>query len=400
MGQFAVLGLLALAALALAHKELKVTLFDPQFAAVQGWPLGGLATLGTVLTILAIMTGLQTVGAVLMAAMLIAPAVAARQWAGSFGSMLALAGGFGALSGGLGSQGRRVMTLVAALHYDLVILVTPVLTAWTCGLLGLFLVLRRQALLSDGIGHAALPGIVAAYALTGSLASLPALLGAALFGLLTVSATEALTATGRLRADAALGLVFPALFALGVLAISLNFSGVHLDLDAVLYGEITYAPFRVGALGLPAPWWTMGTLLGLALLLLGLLGKELKLSTFDPGLSRSLGFSPRLISALLLTLVALSVVAAFDVVGAILVVAFMITPPATALLLTWHLPTAQWLTAALGLSASLLGYAAALALDASIAGLIATVLGIQFLLAFAWNAWRQGKRTGVQMPAS
>lgn len=103
LGQFAVLGLLALAALALAHKELKVTLFDPQFAAVQGWPLGGLATLGTVLTILAIMTGLQTVGAVLMAAMLIAPAVAARQWAGSFGSMLALAGGFGALSGGLGA---------------------------------------------------------------------------------------------------------------------------------------------------------------------------------------------------------------------------------------------------------------------------------------------------------
>lgn len=101
--RFAVLGALALGAVALAHKELKVALFDPAFAAVQGWPVGGLTALSTALTVLAVMLGLQTVGVVLMAAMLIAPAVAARQWTRSLGAMLALAGVFGALSGGLGA---------------------------------------------------------------------------------------------------------------------------------------------------------------------------------------------------------------------------------------------------------------------------------------------------------
>lgn len=101
--RFAVLGALALGTAALLHKELKVTLFDPASAAVQGWPVGRLTALSTALTVLAVILGLQTVGVVLMAAMLIAPAVAARQWTRSLGGMLALAGVFGALSGGLGA---------------------------------------------------------------------------------------------------------------------------------------------------------------------------------------------------------------------------------------------------------------------------------------------------------
>jgi len=279
------------------------------------------------------------------------------------------------------------------LNFDLVIVVTAVLVAWACGLLGLFLVLRREALLSDAISHSALPGIVAGYWITGgSLATLPALIGAALSGLLTVGLTALLTRSGRVAADAALGLVFPALFAAGVLAVSLNFSGVHLDLDAVLYGEIAYTPFRTGTLGLPVSWLMMGGMLLVNTLFVGLLFKELRLSTFDPGLSRTLGFSPALLGGVLLTLVALTTVAAFDVVGAVLVVAFMIVPPATALLLTRRLTRAVALTLLAGLSASVLGYAVALALDASITGVIAGVLGLQFVLALAVQALRAQHR--------
>lgn len=275
------------------------------------------------------------------------------------------------------------------LNFDLVIVVTAVLVAWACGLLGLFLVLRREALLSDAISHAALPGIVAGYWATGgSLASLPALVGAALSGLLTVGLTALLTRSGRVKADAALGLVFPALFAAGVIAVSLHYSQVHLDLDAVLYGEIAYTPFRTGWGGLPVAWLLLGGMLALNALFVGGLFKELRLSTFDPGLARTLGFSPGLLGGALLTLVALTTVAAFDAVGAVLVVAFMIVPPATALLLTRSLRRALALTLAAGLSASVLGYAVALSLDASITGVIAGVLGVQFVLALAAQALR------------
>ena len=287
------------------------------------------------------------------------------------------------------------------LNFDLVIVVTAALVAWACGLLGLFLVLRRQALLSDAISHSALPGIVAGYALTGgSLATVPALVGAALSGLLTVGLTALLTRSGRVKADAALGLVFPALFAAGVIAVTLNYSGVHLDLDAVLYGEIAYTPFRTGWLGLPVSWLMMGGVLFVNALFTGLLFKELRLSTFDPGLSRTLGFSPALLGGALLTLVSLTIVAAFDAVGAVLVVAFMIVPPATALLLTRHLPRAVGLTLLAGLTGSVIGYALALAFDASITGMIAGVLGVQFTLAWAvQNARARSRRERATLTA-
>jgi len=281
------------------------------------------------------------------------------------------------------------------LNFDLVIVVTAVLVAWSSGLLGLFLVLRREALLSDAISHAALPGIVAGYWVTGgSLASLPALIGAALSGLLTVALTALLTRSGRVKADAALGLVFPALFAAGVIAVSLNYSQVHLDLDAVLYGEIAYTPFRTGWGGLPVSWLLLGGRLSLNALFVGGLFKELRLSTFDPGLARTLGFSPGLLGGALLTLVSLTTVAAFDAVGAVLVVAFMIVPPATALLLTRSLRRALALTLAAGLGASLLGYVIALTLDASITGVIAGVLGVQFVVALVAQALRARRVRG------
>ncbi len=272
---------------------------------------------------------------------------------------------------------------------DLVIVTTAILVSSASALVGTFLVLRRMALLSDAISHAVLPGIVLAYWLSGGArATLPALLGAAAAGLVTVSLVEWLTRTGRVKNDAAIGIVFPALFSLGVLAVSLYFRQVHLDLDAVLYGEIAYAPLNtlwLWGLELPESWLVMGLLTLLNLLFVLLFYKELKLSTFDAGLAASLGFAPGLLHYALMALVSFTAVGAFQSVGAILIVAFLIIPPATAYLLTRRLPTMLLLAVGVGVVASLGGYALAIWLDASIAGMMATVAGVCFALAFLFS---------------
>ncbi|MCX7784169.1 MAG: metal ABC transporter permease [Meiothermus sp.] len=275
------------------------------------------------------------------------------------------------------------------MNADLVIIVTAILVSVASALVGTFLVLRRMALLSDAIAHAVLPGIVLAYWLSGGeRATLPALLGAAVAGLVTVTLVEWLTRTGKVKNDAAIGIVFPALFSLGVLAVSLYFRNVHLDMDAVLYGEIAYAPFNtlmVWGREIPESWLVMGSLTLLNLLFVLLFYKELKLSTFDAGLAAALGFAPGVLHYALMTLVSFTSVGAFQSVGAILIVAFLIIPPATAYLLTQRLPVMIGLAVGVGVVSSLAGYGLAIWLDASIAGMMATVAGICFTLAFLFS---------------
>lgn len=276
------------------------------------------------------------------------------------------------------------------MNADAVILGTALLVSLACAPLGAFLVLRRLSLLADAISHAVLPGIVLAFWLTsGERATLPSLLGAGALGLLTVTLVELLSRSGRVKGDAAIGLVFPALFSLGVLAVSLEFRDVHLDLDAVLYGEIAYAPFNdlvVHGVNLgPASLWTMGAVALVNLAFVGLFYKELKLATFDAGLAASLGFAPAALHYALMSLVSVTTVAAFDAVGAILVVAFMIVPAATAALLTRRLWALLLLSVLVGAAASTLGYVLAVTLDASIAGAVASVLGAQFALALLFS---------------
>ena len=270
---------------------------------------------------------------------------------------------------------------------ELIIILTAILVAVPCALVGSFLVLRKMAMLGDAISHAVLPGIAVAFFLAGGPAPVPVLIGAATLGLLTVTLVEALYRSRRVKEDAAIGLVFPALFALGVFLVSRFGKHVHLDTQHVLYGEIAYAPWDtlvVGELVLgPRPLWVLGviTLLDLAFILLCY--KELKLVTFDPGLAAALGFSPALVHYLLMAAVSLTTVAAFDSVGAILVVALLIVPPATAYLLTDRLPVMLALAVGAGALSAVLGYLLARALDGSIAGAMATIAGVLFALAWA-----------------
>lgn len=256
------------------------------------------------------------------------------------------------------------------------------LVALACGLVGAFLVLRGLSMLADSITHTMLLGIVVAFFLTGSLNSPWLLFGAAAVGVVTAWLTELLTKTGLVAEDSAVGMVFPLLFSLALLLITRYASMVHLDVDTVLLGELAFAPFdRLIIAGRDVGPKALYTSLFLALLNGGavlLFFKELKVSTFDSLLAASLGFSPLVMHYGLMTLVSLTAVGAFQAVGAVLVVAFMVGPPLTALLLTKDLKSLICLSALIGVVSSGLGLALALALDVSIAGAMALVVGLVF----------------------
>ncbi|MBW3655851.1 MAG: metal ABC transporter permease, partial [Gemmatimonadetes bacterium] len=259
-------------------------------------------------------------------------------------------------------------------------------TAAACALPGVFLVLRRMALMSDAISHAILLGIVVGFFVTENIAS-PLLVGAAaLTGVLTVSLVELLDRTRLVREDAAIGLVFPALFSIGVILIARFAGSVHLDIDAVLLGELAFAPFNrlvVNGVDLgPRILWLMSAILLLNAAFIAAFYKELKLTTFDAALASALGFAPGVVHYAFMTLVSVTAVGAFDAVGSILVVALMIAPPAAAYLLTDRLPRMIGLSVAIGVASSLSGYWMSYLFDVSIAGSMATMTGVAFGLVF------------------
>ncbi|CAA9411035.1 Mn-Zn_transporter_SitD [uncultured Rubrobacteraceae bacterium] len=272
---------------------------------------------------------------------------------------------------------------------DLIIILTAVLVAVPCTVLGTLLVLRQMSMMGDAISHAVLPGIVLAFFISESLGPIVSIIGAGVFGVLTAVLVEALKNTGRVKEDSSIGIVFTALFALGVFLISKFATNVHLDLNHVLYGEIAFSPLNpllVGELNLgPRSLWTLGIVTALAVGLVLLLYKELKVATFDPGLAAAAGLSPVLVHYLLMGAVSITTVGAFDSVGAILVVAFLIVPPATAYLLTERLSRMMSLAVALGVASAIVGYYLAALLDVAIAGMMAVVAGALFILAMLFS---------------
>lgn len=260
------------------------------------------------------------------------------------------------------------------------------LVAIACAIPGTFLVLRKMAMISDAISHSILPGIVVGFFITQDLNSPLLILLAAFTGVITVIMVERIQKTGLVKEDTAIGLVFPALFSIGVILIAKNANDVHLDIDAVLLGELAFAPFDrlfIGATDVgPKSLWIISAILIITIGLLIAFFKELKISTFDAGLAASLGFSPIIIHYGLMTVASVTTVGAFDAVGAILVVALMIAPAATAYLLTTDLKKMLGLAMFFGVLSAISGYWFAHWLDASIAGSITTMLGVLFLLVY------------------
>ena len=260
------------------------------------------------------------------------------------------------------------------------------LVAVACAIPGTFLVLRKMAMISDAISHSILPGIVVGFLITHNLNSPLLILLAALTGIITVILVEYIQKTGLVKEDTAIGLVFPALFSIGVIMIAKNANDVHLDVDAVLLGELAFAPFdRLIMAGVdigPKSLWIIGVILLVTIGLLFTFFKELKVSTFDKGLAASLGFSPAIMHYGLMSVSSVTTVGAFEAVGAILVVALMIAPAAAAYLLTKDLKKMLALAISFGIFSAIFGYWVAHWLDASIAGSITTVLGLVFLIVY------------------
>jgi ABC-type Mn2+/Zn2+ transport system permease subunit len=274
------------------------------------------------------------------------------------------------------------------------------LSGVSCAIVGCFLVLRRMSLLGDAISHAVLPGLVLGYLVSGQITGLPIVLGALLMGLLTAFLTQSVMKATRVPEDASLGVVFTALFAVGVIGINLFARQVDLDPGCVLYGLIEFIPAeRADWFGwdIPREVPQLAYTLIIVVAVVALFWKEFKIASFDPELSTTLGYSSVLLHYLLMALVAAVTVASFRSVGSILVVAMLVVPAAAAHLLTDRLlPMLLWASMVAALSA-MLGYAGAFHWNTSVAGMMAVAAGGLFGLALVFTprhglaakAWRQ-----------
>jgi manganese/zinc/iron transport system permease protein len=272
------------------------------------------------------------------------------------------------------------------------IIVIGCLVGASCAVLGCFLVLRKIAMLGDAISHAVLPGIVLAFLWTASRSSVPMFVGAVAIGVLTAFVVQFLSHRG-VQGDAAIGVTFTSLFAIGVVLVSVYGRQVDLDLDCVLYGEIAYAPFdtlqfrgmNVG----PRAVWVNGALLALNLTVVRLLFQQFKLCAFDPETAAAVGIPVTLMHYVLMGLVAITTVGAFESVGAILVVAMLIVPAATAFLVASGLAAMLVMAVTASVFASVSGYVVAREVDGSIAGAMASMAGVLFVTALLLSP-RQG----------
>jgi manganese/zinc/iron transport system permease protein len=251
-----------------------------------------------------------------------------------------------------------------------------------CGLLGCYLVLRKMSLLGDAISHAVLPGIALAFFLSGELSGLPMFLGAMALGVLTTLLTQTLKDYGNVSEDAGMGIVFTALFAIGVIMVQAGARQVDLDPGCVLYGLIEFLDTTtILGVEVPKALFSLGIALTATVAFILAFWKELKITSFDAGLATAMGYRAMLVHYLLMAMVAGVTVASFEAVGSILVVAMLIVPGATAHLLTDRLGWMLAWSAVVAVLSSVYGYVLAFELNTSVAGMMAVVAGAQFALA-------------------
>lgn len=271
------------------------------------------------------------------------------------------------------------------------IILTGALVAVSAGLLGCFLVLRRMSMIGDAISHAVLPGIVIAFLVSGNREPLTVLIGASALGLLTAFIIEYLSKNVKVQGDAAIGITYTFLFAVGIILLSIFAGQVDIDQDCVLYGEIAYVPIDTiitdsGINMGPRPIYLLGTLLIVIVVFIALFYKQLSITAFDPGFASAIGISTVLWHYLLMGLVSITTVISFESVGAILIINFLIGPPSIAYLLTKSLKRMLLLTVGIGILISFIGYYIALYLDVSVAGSMAVTTGILFASCLSYKA--------------
>lgn len=279
-------------------------------------------------------------------------------------------------------------------------MLTGLVAALACALLGNFLVLRRESLIGDAISHVVLPGIVIAFVLTGSRATLPMLLGAASAAVIAAVLINLVQRFGRVERGAAMGVVFTSLFALGVLLLENTSAGdTHFDVEHALYGSLETIVWFDGigwaslldmsALSsLPHELMRLIAVLILTALFIFIAWRPLLIASLDADFAGSQGIRPQTMGLILTVFVAIVSVAAFDAVGAIITIAMLICPPAAARLYTDRLSIQLILSLIFASTAAILGYWLAGTLPAlfgssasvSASGMIATLVGVIVLV--------------------
>ncbi len=275
---------------------------------------------------------------------------------------------------------------------DTWIVVTGALSAMACALPGCYLVLRRMSMMGDAISHTVLPGLAIAFLITGSRESLPMLIGATAVGVLTAYLVQGVHRLSGLDRGASMGVIFTAFFALGLILIRQAADHVDIDPGCVLYGAIELTPLEVNRIfgwEIPRAALTNGAMLLVNILFVLLFFKELRITAFDPPLANTLGINAETMHYALMTLVAATVVSAFESVGSILVIAMLIVPGAAAYLLTDRLWIMLVLSQVIAALCALLGHIGAITVptwfgfrDTSTAGMMAVAAGLLFLTVF------------------
>ncbi len=297
-------------------------------------------------------------------------------------------------------------------------MVIGVLASIACALLGNFLVLRRQSLLGDAVSHVALPGIVAAFLVTGTVDAWPMMAGAAAAALVAVLLIEGIRVLGRVEPGAAMGVVFTTMFAAGVVLLEQSGSrNVHLDVEHALYGNLESLIWLAAdgwsslldpkALALLPPQLPRLAIVTLAIVLfIALFWKELVISTFDAPFADSVGIRSHLLGFALIAMVAVAAVAAFDAVGSIIVIAMFVCPAAAARLMTDRLAAQIGWSIVFAVFSAVLGYLLAAYVplwlggrsSLSAAGAMATVSGLVLALACLLGPRRFGIKASARGP--
>jgi len=292
---------------------------------------------------------------------------------------------------------------------DTWIVLISILAAVACALLGNFLVLRKMSMMGDAISHAVLPGLAIAFLITGARASLTMFIGAAVVGILTALFTQWVSRFGKVDEGASMGIVFTTLFAVGLLLIVQAADHVDLDASCVLYGAIELTPLDVvwrpelfgSVLQVPRSALLLSAVCAVNLLFVILFFKELQITSFDSELATTMGINANLMHYMLMTLVAITTVAAFEAVGSIIVIAMLIVPAATAHLLTDQLHWMVVISAIFAALSAALGHVSAIFLPGwigvdpsvveatSTSGMMAVMAGVLFFIVL-FCAPRQG----------
>lgn len=274
---------------------------------------------------------------------------------------------------------------------DFPALLIVILASLLCSLLGNFLLLRKQAIMVDAISHSVLPGIVTGVILSGTFSIIYVMGGALTSALIAVTLVYIFEHYLKIDRNAAIGCVFTAMFALGVLLLETQIgSRIHLDTQHVLYGalELTYwsTPFEWSSM--PTQIKTLSCVLLLAFLYISLMYKELKLTTFDPDYAKMLGYKAQYYYLSLIILVALASVSCFEATGSILVISLFVCPAAAARIICNTLSGQTLLSAVIAVTCSILGYIGAsflpiwLGFDQTVntASVIAVLLGLSVIV--------------------